>query len=96
MKTPKHLYHKPIVLCNDYDYDDRKFADKTDVKALSIGKASYDAKDISLKVWRKPKKRWSRQSEGLPIHRNLELTILLLSALTKNSTIKMFVLKTIY
>jgi hypothetical protein len=35
-----------------------------------------------MKVWRKPGDRWSRQSEEIPIHRNLDLTILLLSVLT--------------
>ena len=66
--------------------------------ALSIGYAQYDKKerdqiilesdnrvrkqDISMKVWRKPGDRWSRQSEEIPIHRNLDLTILLLSVLT--------------
>lgn len=79
-----------IVSWNDYDKEDGKFAGNTDAMALSIGFAQYaneindEEKDISLKVWRKPNERWSRQSEELPIHRNLDLTILLLTILTDN------------
>lgn len=82
-KAPEHLSHKPIVAVNDYDKIDAKYAKNTDVVALSIGNAQYDnANEISLKVWRKPKnKKWSRQSEELPIHRNIDLNILLVGAL---------------
>lgn len=34
-----------------------------------------------MKVWRHTGNRWSRQSEELPLHRNLDLTILLLHVL---------------
>ena len=107
METPKHLSHTPIVSWNDYHRKDGKFANKTDAMALSIGYAQYDKKernqinlesdnrvrkqDISMKVWRKPGDRWSRQSEELPIHRNLDLTILLLSVLTNSMQSEMSV-----
>ena len=81
METPKHLSHTPIVSWNDYHRKDGKFANKTDAMALSIGYAQYDKKerdqinlesdnrvrkqDISMKVWRKPGDRWSRQSEEI-------------------------------
>lgn len=71
MKSPKHLSHKPIISVNDYDKLDALYVNHTDVKALSIGEAQYDGNYISLKVWRKPNNRWSRQSEELPIHRNI-------------------------
>ena len=35
-----------------------------------------------MKVWRHTDKKWSRQSEELPIHRNLDLSILFLAALS--------------
>jgi hypothetical protein len=35
-----------------------------------------------LKVWRHTDIKWSRQSEELPIHRNLDLSILFLAALS--------------
>ena len=81
MKSPRHLRHKPIVSVNDYDKIDAQFRKKTDVKALSIGTAQYDKDEISLKVWRHNGDKWSRQSEELPIHRNIDLNILLIGAL---------------
>ncbi|NMC99905.1 MAG: hypothetical protein GYA62_09305 [Bacteroidales bacterium] len=86
MNSPKHLSHKPIISVNDYDKIDALYADKTDVKALSIGRAQYDYDQISLKVWRHTDEKWSRQSEELPIHRNLDLSILFLAALSTDIT----------
>ena len=80
MKSPKHLSHKPLVSVNDYDKVDGMYRNNTDAKALSIGYAQWDNNELSMKVWRK-KKRWSPQSEELPLHRNLDLTILLLHVL---------------
>jgi hypothetical protein len=37
--------------------------------------------DISAKVWRYTGEKWSRQSEELPLHRVLDLAILVLRAL---------------
>ena len=79
-KSPKHLGHKPIVSVNDYDKVDGMYRNNTDAKALSIGYAQWDNNELSMKVWRK-RKRWSPQSEELPLHRNLNLTILLLHVL---------------
>lgn len=65
---------------NDYDKVDGMYRNNTDAKALSIGYAQWDNNELSMKVWRK-RKRWSPQSEELPLHRNLDLTILLLHVL---------------
>ncbi len=81
MKSPKHLKHKPILSVNDYDKIDAQYRNDTDVKALSIGRAQYDENEISLKVWRHTGIKWSRQSEELPIHRSVDLNILLLGSL---------------
>lgn len=82
MKSPKHLGHKPLVSVNDYNQIDGIYRGaSTDAKALSIGWAQYDNDDIAMKVWRHTGTKWSRQSEELPIHRNLDLTILLLHVL---------------
>ena len=80
MISPKHLSHKPLVSVNDYDKVDGMYRNNTDAKALSIGYAQWDNNELSMKVWRK-RKRWSPQSEELPLHRNLDLTILLLHVL---------------
>jgi hypothetical protein len=69
---------------NDYDKIDAQYRKKTDIKALSIGTAQYDKEEISLKVWRHTGTKWSRQSEELPIHRSIDLNILLLGALITN------------
>ncbi|WP_113638507.1 DUF6530 family protein [Nubsella zeaxanthinifaciens] len=81
MSIPKHLSHKPIIGVDNYDKIDSFYVGNTDVEALSIGNAQYDHDEISLKVWRRVSNRWSRQSEELPIHRNLDLNILFLAAL---------------
>lgn len=81
MKTPKHLGHKPLISVNNYHNIDGQYSKHTDAMALSIGHAQYDENEISLKVWRHTKDRWSRQSEELPLHRNLDLTILLAQVL---------------
>jgi hypothetical protein len=66
---------------NDYDQIDGQYRHHTDAKALSIGFAQYDEDEIAMKIWRHTGNRWSRQSEELPLHRNLDLTILLLRIL---------------
>ena len=81
MKVPEHLSHKPIIAVNEYDKIDAQYAKNTDVKALSIGEAQYDGNEISLKIWRHSGNRWSRMSEEMPIHRSIDLNILLLGAL---------------
>ncbi|MDR2496258.1 MAG: DUF6530 family protein [Tannerellaceae bacterium] len=88
MEAPTHLGHTPIIAVNDYDKIDARYADEgTDVRALSIGLAQYrnksneKDKEISLKIWRHPKGRWSPQSEEMPLSRCLDLSILLLGAL---------------
>ena len=81
MKSPKHLRHRPIISVNDYDKIDAQYRFGTDVRALSIGNAQYDQDEVSLKVWRHTGEKWSRQSEELPIHRNIDLNILLIGSL---------------
>jgi len=85
MKAPIYLTHKPIIEAADYDKIDAQYAKKTDVVALSIGNAQYDEKEISLKIWRRTGKKFSRQSEELPIHRGLDLALLFVGALLFDS-----------
>lgn len=80
-KSPHHLSHKPIISANNYNKIDAQHSNQSDVVSLSIGKAQYNQDEISLKVWRYTGEKWSRQSEELPLHRNIDLNILLLGAL---------------
>ena len=80
MKVPEHLGHKPIIGVDNYARIDGKYANNTDAKALSIGKSQWNTEDISAKVWRHTGEKWTRQSEELPIHRVLDLAILILSS----------------
>jgi hypothetical protein len=81
MDAPQNLKHKPIIAVNNYDKIDALYANDSEVRALSIGQAQYDNNEISLKIWRHTGKKWSRQSEEMPLHRNIDLNILLLGSL---------------
>ncbi len=81
MNAPTHLRHRPILEVADYDKIDAKHANDTDVVALSIGNAQYDYSEISLKVWRHTGKKFSRQSEEMPVHRGVDIVLLLAGAL---------------
>lgn len=93
MKAPEHLTHKPIVSVANYDKIDGQYAGDTDVRALSLGRAQYDSEDLSLKVWRHTGKKWSRQSEELPIHRNIDLSILFVKALLEGYNEQSFLVR---
>ena len=79
MRVPEYLAHKPIFGVDNYDRIDGKFANESDAKALSIGKSQWNSEEISAKVWRYTGEKWKRQSEELPLHRVLDLAILILS-----------------
>ena len=80
MKIPTELKHKPVIVSEEYDLIDGRFARKTDAKGLSLGLAQWNERgnvDISAKIWRHTGEKWSRQSEELPFHRVLDLAILI-------------------
>ncbi len=80
MKIPTDLKHKPVVTTENYDKIDGRFVQKTDTKGLSLGLAQWNDRgnvDISAKIWRHTGEKWSRQSEELPLHRVLDLAILI-------------------
>ncbi|MDR7371082.1 DUF6530 family protein [Flavobacterium aquidurense] len=81
MAIPKNLQHKPIIAVDKYDTIDGHYAPNTDARALSIGEAQYGKNEISAKVLRHTGKNWSRQSEELPIHRTLDLAILIVASM---------------
>ncbi|MDO7875622.1 DUF6530 family protein [Hymenobacter sp. ASUV-10] len=79
---PTHLSHTPLIRVESYNHKDGAYhPNDTDAKGLSIGLASWDKSEVSLKVWRYTGEMWSRQAEELPWHRPLDLSILLLSSI---------------
>lgn len=80
MKIPTTLKHKPVIVSEDYSNIDGRQAYDSDAKGLSLGLAQWNERgklDVSAKVWRHTGDRWSRQSEELPLHRVLDLAILI-------------------
>jgi len=80
MKIPTSLKHKPIIVSEDYERVDGRYANHSDAKGLSLGLAQWNDRgkvDISAKVWRHTGEKWSRQSEELPMHRVLDLALLI-------------------
>jgi hypothetical protein len=83
MKIPTYLKHKPVIVSEDYDRIDGRTR-HSDAKGLSLGSAQWNDRgrvDISAKVWRGiPGKKWSRQSENCPLHRVIDMAILICRA----------------
>ena len=80
MKIPTELKHKPVIVSEDYDLIDGRSANNSDAKGLSLGLAQWNDRgnlEISAKVWRHTGDKWSRQSEEMPLHRSLDLAILI-------------------
>ncbi|MDR6552673.1 DUF6530 family protein [Paenibacillus qinlingensis] len=79
MKIPTTLKHKPVIVAENYANIDGRYTQNTDTQGLSLGLAQWNDRgkvDISAKVWRYTGEKWSRQSEELPLHRVLDLAIL--------------------
>lgn len=78
-QLPSWLAHKPVLACR---YEDATLSNE-DAKFISIGKATYDSDCASIKIWRRTAddRRWSRQSEEIPIHRVGLCMQMLLSAI---------------
>jgi len=83
MKIPTTLKHKPVIVSENYENVDGRLAYNSDAKGLSLGLAQWNDRgkvDISAKVWRYTGEKWSRQSEELPMHRVLDLALLICKA----------------
>lgn len=77
---PSNLKHKPVITVENYAQVDGRLAGQTDAQGLSLGLAQWNERgkvDVSAKVWRHTGEKWSRQSEELPLHRVLDLAILI-------------------
>jgi hypothetical protein len=80
MKIPTTLKHKPVIVSENYENVDGRKAYDSDAKGLSLGLAQWNDRgkvEISAKVWRHTGEKWSRQSEEMPLHRALDLAILI-------------------
>lgn len=80
MKIPTTLKHKPVIVSENYENIDGRSAYRSEAKGLSLGLAQWNDRgkvDISAKVWRYTGEKWSRQSEELPLHRVIDLAILI-------------------
>lgn len=80
MKIPATLKHKPVIIVDNYEQVDGRYAYDSDAKGLSLGLAQWNDRgkiEISAKVWRHTGGKWSRQSEELPLHRVLDLALLI-------------------
>lgn len=83
MKIPTMLKHKPVIVCENYEQVDGRTAYQSEAKGLSLGLAQWNDRgkvEVSAKVWRYTGEKWSRQSEELPLHRVLDLAILVCRA----------------
>lgn len=83
MKIPTTLKHKPVIVSENYENIDGRRAYNSDTKGLSLGLAQWNDRgkvEISAKVWRYTGEKWSRQSEELPLHRVIDLAILVCRA----------------
>jgi len=83
MKIPTTLKHKPVIVVENYENVDGRYAYESDAKGLSLGLAQWNDRgkvDISAKVWRHTGEKWSRQSEEMPMHRVLDLAIMVCRA----------------
>lgn len=91
-RIPNHLSHFPVIKVESYDVMDGKYHKNTDTKGLSLGFSQWSKDDISAKIWRFTGKQWSPQSEEMPLHRVIDLAILICETYEsmKNNTIKDF------
>lgn len=80
MKIPAELKHKPVIVSEEYNLVDGRYAPDSDAKGLSLGLAQWNDRgkvEISAKIWRHTGEKWSRQSEEMPLHRVIDLAILI-------------------
>ncbi len=79
MDIPTTLKHKPVIVVKGYDAIDGRI-NNSDAKGLSLGLAQWNDRgkvDVSAKIWRHTGNKWSRQSEEMPLHRVIDLAILI-------------------
>lgn len=84
MNNPNSRNHKPVIIVDNYDKVDGRSANNTDVQGISLGLTSRNDGDkptISATVWSDTENKRTAHSEVIPIHRILDLSILICSSL---------------
>jgi hypothetical protein len=76
----ERLKHQPVFLV-PYAGFDGPYVGATDCLFLSLGWAQYDPRSASLKTLRHSGSKWSRQSEEIPVHRAVDLVMVLAHAI---------------
>src|SRR5688572_20322419 len=71
---PQHLQHKPVWALA-YEHFDGFYIGNTDLKWVTIGLAQWDHTEVGIKTMRFSGAKWSRQSEELPVHRVIDMTL---------------------
>ncbi|MFC0215983.1 DUF6530 family protein [Paenibacillus chartarius] len=83
MQIPSARNHKPVVVADHYDRVDGRYAGQSDASCVSLGlTAGTGGKaELSAKVWINTREMLSEPSDELPLHRVLDLSILICRAL---------------
>jgi Family of unknown function (DUF6530) len=81
---PDQIAHTPVYVMPYFAHDPGREND-TDAQFITLGWSQWDDDEPSAKVVRYSGKRWSRQSEELPLARLVDLTILTALAVDEGS-----------
>ncbi len=79
---PQHLGHKPVYSIPYQLADGRPSG--TDCRYLSIGLAQWGFNEVSVKIMRHTRGRWTRQAEEMPLNRAIDVTLFLAHVLAKS------------
>jgi len=84
MNSPETKNHKPVIVADNYGKVDGRFAYSSDVQRLSLGLSPQpDGQSmISASIWHNAEVQPSGATEEIPLHRILDLSLLICSALT--------------
>jgi hypothetical protein len=77
---PQRLNHRPIYAF-PYEKFDGLRDSNTDARYITVGLSQWDWNEISVKMLRHSKEKWTRQSEELPVYRILDMTLFLIHVL---------------
>ncbi|WP_426445318.1 DUF6530 family protein [Paenibacillus sp. S-38] len=80
MNIPRALQQKPVIVSDNYEQVDGRYARNTDAKGISLGLTDRNERgkaELSAAVWRDTGELDSPHSEVLPLHRVLDLAVLI-------------------